>query len=87
MTPPPTGGEGAADFGPGGHRASEGDGGRGVSERGGGGERHLQPVQQPAGNRVVLCAVQLKLQCEATQVCFNVRRRFCILSEQNVDQK
>lgn len=49
---PPTGGEGAADFGPGCHRASEGYGRRGVSERGGGGERHLQPVQQPAGNRV-----------------------------------
>lgn len=53
ITPPtPPGGKGAADFCPGGHPAAEGDGRRGVPERGGGGERHLQPVQQPAGNKV-----------------------------------
>lgn len=47
---PSTGGEGAADFRPRGDCTAEGHDRRGVFERGGGGERHLQSVQQPAGN-------------------------------------
>uniref|UniRef100_G3NK89 Ring finger protein 207a n=1 Tax=Gasterosteus aculeatus TaxID=69293 RepID=G3NK89_GASAC len=43
------GGEGAADLGQGGDRSAEGDDRRSVSECGGGRERDLLSVQQPAG--------------------------------------
>lgn len=50
---PSAGGEGAADFSPRGNCPAEGHDRRGVFERGGGGERHLQSVQQPAGTGTI----------------------------------